>query len=46
MSEALGVAEAARRIRAGTLSAEALVRACLERIGFFKTQESHQASRL
>ena len=32
MSEALGAADAARRIRAGTLSSEALVRACLDRI--------------
>lgn len=32
MNDALGVAAAARRIRAGTLSSEALVRSCLERI--------------
>ena len=32
MSDALGVAEAARRIRAGTLSSQALVRSCVERI--------------
>ena len=32
MSDALGVAAAARRIRAGALSSEALVRSCLERI--------------
>ena len=38
MSEALGVAEAARRIRAGTLTSEALVRACVERIAARETQ--------
>jgi Asp-tRNA(Asn)/Glu-tRNA(Gln) amidotransferase A subunit family amidase len=32
VNDALGAAEAARRIRAGTLSSEALVRSCLERI--------------
>jgi len=31
--QSLGAAEAARRIAAGTLTSEALVRACLERIG-------------